>query len=167
MLKDGVTMEDILLRRAIVYGLRRVDEPWSNDLLQKMRVEDEQWVVRNSANEVLESENPANDPRVPRPLKAPSESPWLIEFAGTQGVGISPGAPATDLLLAALKSPKDEVRLAALGYLKHTPTDGIIKAIYGAMYGDDAELREAAFLTLWEIGSSGYKLPNPTQFGYS
>ena len=55
MLKDGVTMEDILLRRAIVYGLGRVDEPWSTELLQKMRVEDEQWVVRNSANEVLEA----------------------------------------------------------------------------------------------------------------
>ena len=49
--------------------------------------------------------------------------------------------------------------MAALGYLKQTPTDGIVKAIYGAMYGDEPELREAAFLTLWEIGSSGYKLP--------
>ena len=55
MLKDGVTMKDILLRRAIVYGLRRVDEPWSTELLQKMLVEDDQWVVRNSASEVLES----------------------------------------------------------------------------------------------------------------
>jgi hypothetical protein len=35
------------------------------------------------------------------------------------------------------------------------------------VYGDDPELREAAFTTLWEIGSSGYKLPHPTQFGFS
>jgi hypothetical protein len=47
------------------------------------------------------------------------------------------------------------------------PTDGIIKQIYGAMYADDPELREAAYLTLWEIGTTGYKLPNPTQFGFS
>ncbi len=167
MLRDGVTMKDILLRRAVVYGLARVDEPWATELLQKMRVEDDQWVVRNSASEVLESMNGANDPRIPRPLKPPSESPWLIAFAGTQGVGISPGAPATDLLMNALKSPKDEERLAALAYLKQRPTDGIVKQIYGAMYGDDPELREAAYLTLWEIGSSGYKLPHPTQFGFN
>ena len=167
MLKDGVTMSDILLRRAVVYGLARLDEPWALELLEKMRVEDDQWVVRNSAGEVLDALSSNQDPCIPRPLKPPSESPWLIEFAGTQGVGISPGAPATDLLIAALKSPKIEERLAALDYLKQRPTDGIIKQVYALMYGDDPELREAAFLTLWEIGSTGYKLPHPTQFGYS
>jgi hypothetical protein len=147
--------------------LARLDEPWALELLQKMRVEDDQWVVRNSAGEVIDAMNSTNDPCIPRPLKPPSESPWLIAFAGTQGVGISPGAPATDLLLAALKSPKDEERLAALVYLKQKPTDGIIKQVYSAMYGDDPELKEAAYLTLWEIGSSGYKLPHPTQFGFN
>jgi HEAT repeat protein len=166
MLQDGVSMKDILLRRAIVYGLRRVNELWSTELLQKMMIEDDQWVVRNSASEVLESKNLANDPRVPRPLKPASETPWLIEFAGTQGVGISPGAPATDVLIAALKSTKEDERLGALAYLKNSPSDGIVKQIYSAMYTDDPELREAAFMALWEIGASGYKLPHPTQFGF-
>lgn len=167
MLKDGVDLKDILSRRAVVYGLARVDEPWATELIQKMQVEDDQWVIRNSASEVLEARNIANDPRIPRPLKPPSESPWLIEFAGTQGVGIAPGAPATEVLVAALKSPKDEERLAALPYLKLRPSEGVIRALYGAMYGDDPELREAAYLTLWEVGASGYKLPHPTQFGFS
>ena len=167
MLRDGVTMSDILLRRAIVYGLARVREPWSMELLEKLRVEDDQWVVRNSASEVLDAMNPTSDPRIPRPLRPPSETPWVIEFAGTQGVGIPPGSAATDLLITALKSGKPEQRLAALSYIKSRPNDGIVKQIYGAMYSDDAELREAAFIALWEIGCSGYKLPNPTQFGYS
>ncbi len=167
MLKDGVTMQDILLRRAVVYGLARVHEAWADELLERIRVEDEQWVVRNSASEVLESRNTASDPRIPRPLKPPSESPWLIAFAATQGLGISPGAPATDLLLAALKSPKAEERLAALEYLKRTPSDGAIKAIYAVMFGDDPESREAAFQVLWEIGATGYKLPHPAQFGFT
>ncbi len=166
-LKDGVGMKDILLRRAVVYGLARVREPWADELLEKVRVEDDQWVVRNSASEVLEARSLATDPRIPRPLKPPSEAAWLIAFAGTQGMGISPGAPATDLLLAALKSPKAEERLAALEYLKQKPTDGIIKGIYGLMFGDDPEAREAAYLALWDIGASGYKLPNPAQYGYS
>ncbi|MCL5612106.1 MAG: hypothetical protein M1485_06070 [Chloroflexi bacterium] len=57
-------------------------------------------------------------------------------------------------------------RLAALVYLKKDPNDGIIKQIYGTMHGNDSELREAAYFTLWEIGASGYKLPHPTQYGY-
>ncbi len=167
MLKDGATLTDILLRRAVVYGLVRVNEPWAIETLQTMQVQDDQWVVRNSANEVLEAQNSPNDPRVPRPLKTPSETPWLIEFAGTQGTGISPGSPATDVLMAALRSQKEEVQLGALAYLKKNPTDGVVKEIYGAMYGNDSEVREAAYITLWEIGASGYKLPHPTQYGYS
>jgi HEAT repeat protein len=168
MLKDGAGLKDILVRRAVVYGLARIHEPWAAELLQQMQVEDDQWVVRNSATEVLDARSiRADDPRVPHPLRAPSESPWLIEFAGTQGVGIPPGAPATEVLLAALKSPKAEERLAALPYLKQNLTDGMVKQIYEAMYGEDAELREAAYLSLWEIGASGFKLPDPTRFGLS
>lgn len=164
MLRDGATLTDILLRHAVVYGLARVGEDWAVDTLQKMQIEDEQWVIRNSAAEVLESlSNPST--RSPRRLTAPSVTPWLIEFAGKQGVGIPPGSAATDVLLTALKSDKDEERLAAVAYLKHTPTEGVVNQIYQAMYKDDAELRETAFQALWEIGVSGVKLPDPVQFG--
>jgi HEAT repeat protein len=167
MLKDGATLSDILVRRAVVYGLARVDEPWALELLQKVQLEDQQWVVRNSANEVLEARSQTNNPYVPRSLRAASEAPWLIEFAGTMGVGIPPGSPATEILIAALKDGKVEERLAALSYLKKNPTDGSIKEMYHAMYGDEPEIREAAYMTLWEIGTSGYKLPDPTRFGFS
>jgi HEAT repeat protein len=105
------------------------------------------------------------DLRAPRKLKAPSATPWLIEFAGKQGVGVSPGSSATDVLLNALKSENADERLAAVAYLKLTPTEGIVNQIYQAMYKDDPELREAAYNALWEIGASGMKLPDPAQFG--
>jgi HEAT repeat protein len=164
MLKEGITLTDILLRRAVVYGLARVDEQWAVEALQHIRVEDDQWVVRNSAGEVLDSKNQM-DPRVPRPLTKPSETPWLIEFAGKQGVGISPGSPATEILITALKSETEEVRLAALAYLKRTPSEAVITSMYHAMYRDDPELREAVFLVLSDLAASGIKLPVPEQFG--
>jgi HEAT repeat protein len=167
MLKDGATLSDILVRHAVVYGLARLKDAWAVELLQKMQVEDEQWLVRNSAGETLEARNLSENLRAPRLLKAPSETPWLIEFAGTQGIGIAPGTPATDILVTALKSGKEEERLGALQYLKKNLTDGAIMEIYHAMYSDNPELREAAYATLWEIGTSGYKLPDPTQFGFS
>lgn len=164
MLKDGTTLSDILVRRAVVYGLRRVEEPWAIETLQKMQIEDDQWVVRNAASAALESKTHPSL-AAPRPLKAPSETPWLIAFAGKQGVGISPGAPATDILLSALKNGTLEEKLAALPHLKNIPTNGVIHALYEAMYSDEPKLRETAFLTLWEIGASGIKLPHPSQYG--
>ena len=164
MLKEGITLADILLRRAVIYGLARVEDDWAIEALQTIQVEDDQWVVRNSASEVLESKD-AIDPRIPRPLTAPSETPWLIEFAGKQGVGISPGSPATEVLLTALKNGSEEERLAALPYLKRMPTEGVITNLYHAMYQDDPELREAVFLVLCELAASGIKLPDPQQFG--
>ncbi len=132
-----------------------------------MRSNDDQWVVRNAAAEVLDSRSQPANPRIPRRLPPPSEAPWLIAFAGTLGVGISPGAAATDVLLAALRSPNEEERLAALAYLKRTPTDAVLREMYAVISGDDEEMREAAFLGLWEIGSSGQKLPDPAQMVFS
>ncbi|HVN16729.1 MAG TPA: HEAT repeat domain-containing protein, partial [Anaerolineales bacterium] len=164
MLKDGATLADILLRRAVVYGLARVNEPWAAELLEKLRIEDEQWVVRNAAAEVIEHKANVKS-RAPRPLGQPSETPWLIEFASKLGTGITPGTPATDILLQALKSSDADVRLAALPYLQQTPSEGVITQLYQSMYSDDVKLREAVYLTLMEIAASGAKLPHPSQFG--
>jgi HEAT repeat protein len=164
ILREGATHKDILVRRAAVYGLARVGEDWATELLRTMQVDDDQWVVRNSAGEVLES-LATPEVRAPRTLSEPSKTAWLIEFAGKQGVGIPPGSAATDILLAALKSDNEDARLAALAYLKRTPNEGIVNQIYQAMFKDDSEMREAAFHALWEIGASGVKLPDPVQFG--
>jgi len=165
MLREGITISDILLRRAVAYGLGRVHEAWAVEALQKIQIEDDQWVVRNAATEVLDSKTSAGS-RAPQKLKEPSNSPWLIEFAGKQGMGISPGSPVNDILLLALKSEDSDTRLAALPYLKFSPNEGVIIQLYDAMYKDDIELREAAYNVLWELGTSGVKLPHPSQYGY-
>jgi HEAT repeat protein len=164
ILREGATLEDIMLRRAAVHGLARVGEPWAVEMLQHIQVEDDQWAVRNLANQYLEQIQ-HTDPRVPRPLTTPSESPWLIEFAGKQRMGVPRGGPATDVLLSAFKHGDTEERLAALPYLKRVANDGIIGALYNAMYGEDPEVREAAFYAVEEIGANGVKLPHPNQFG--
>lgn len=55
MLRDGTTLNDILLRRAVVYGLGRVHHEWATEILQRVQIDDDQWVVRNAATEVLEA----------------------------------------------------------------------------------------------------------------
>ena len=164
MLRDGVTIDDILLRRAAMYGLGRIDQPWAVELLEKYRIDDKEWVVRNAATEVLDAHEEITD-RAPKKLKAPSDSPWLIEFASKHGMGVSPGVPATDVFLLALRGEELEYRLAAMPYLKLTPSEFVLTGLYEAMFTDDPELRETAFNTLWEMGTYGVKLPNPAEFG--
>jgi HEAT repeat protein len=164
MLKEGATLADIMLRRAVVHGLAHVEQPWAIEMLQHMQVEDDQWAVRNLASQYLEQMT-HTDPRVPHKLTTPSEAPWLIAFAGKEGKGIPRGGPATDILLSAFKSGNTEERLAALPYLKRVANEGIIGGLYHAMYGDDPEVREASFYALEEISANGIKLPHPNQFG--
>ena len=164
ILKEGATLADIMVRRAAVHGLAHVKQPWAIEILQKMQIEDDQWAVRNLAQQYLEH-LAIIDPRVPRKLPVPSESPWLIEFAGKQGIGIPRGGPATDVLLTAFKMGDTDQRLAALPHLKQVANEGIIGAIYNAMYGEDPDVREAAFYAIEEIGANGTRLPHPNQFG--
>ena len=164
MLKEGATLADIMLRRAVVHGLARIDEPWAVEILQRMQVEDDQWAVRNLANQYLEQKGRL-DPRVPHRLTIPSETPWLIEYAGKQGMGIPRGGPATDVLISAYKNGDTEQRLAALPYLKRIADEGIIGALYNGIYGDDPEVREASFYALEEIAANGMNIPHPNQFG--
>ncbi|MBV6395648.1 MAG: hypothetical protein HFACDABA_01226 [Anaerolineales bacterium] len=165
-LRDGATLPDIQVRRATVYGLARVEEPWAVEILQSLQVNDSQWIVKTAATEALEARSNPADPRVPRPLTPPSQTPWLLEFAGKEGVGIPPGSPATEVLLKALKSGNEAERGGALTYLRRTPTEGVVREIYGVLQSDDADLREAAYQFIWELGSSGAALPPPKQYGF-
>ena len=133
-----------MLRRAVVHGLARINQPWSIETLQRMQVQDDQWAVRNLANQYLE-QMAHIDPRVPRKLKAPSESPWLIEFAGKQGMGIPRGGAATEVLLNAYKHGDTEERLAALPYLKRVADDGIIGALKAMAEREDLSARLSDF----------------------
>jgi HEAT repeat protein len=163
-LREGIASKDIVLRRAIVFGLARVTELWATQLLEQVQVQDEQWAVRNVAVEVLEGRQQPNR-HIPQRLTPPSETPWLIEFAGKYGMGIIPGQPATDIFLLALKDENPEYRQAALNYLRYSPTEGVLAALYPHLFGTDPELKEGIYQILSEMALGGVRLPPPQQFG--
>jgi HEAT repeat protein len=166
MLREGALMkDDLMVRRAAAYGLGRISQPWAEELLAKMQVEDDQWAVRNAAVEIVEFHLHPN-PSIPKHLPIPSESPWLIAYAGKQGLGISPDKTPIDLLLGALKAGTEEERLGALTYLRMMPMEGVFGALYQAMYSGETYLREAAYQTIFEMAARGVELPDPVQFGF-
>ncbi len=155
-LKEGAVLDDLLVRRSVVYGLQRVNEDWSNKILEELQVHDEQWVVKTAATQALE-ELAMPDAHIPHPLPPLTETPWLISFAGERGIGVAPGRPARDLLLLALREGNEEQQLAALNYLAlkgDSETAPDIYSIYNVKHG---EVREAAFHTLWQQATMGFE----------
>ncbi len=158
ILQEYWTSEDLLTRRAVVSGLSQVSAPWSVEILEKMRIEDGQWVVRNAASQALEELQGPN-PYIPHPLPPPSQSPWLITFASKGGSGIVAGDLAIEMLLSALQSGTEEERIAALDYLCLYPRENTLKAMLAALSTSEGRLRERAYAALWLATLSGAKLP--------
>jgi hypothetical protein len=143
--------------------LGRIQEPWAIDIVNHLEAEDDQWAVRNAATEINENRHRV-DPHIPQRMPPPTESPWIIAFAGKQGLGVSPDKPPTDLLLLALKSGTEEERLASLAYLRIMPVEGVFGALFQAMNGSEPVLREAIFQNLSEMAARVVEVPDLVQF---
>ena len=156
-LKEGAALDDLLVRRSVVYGLQRVNETWSNKILERLQLKDEQWVVKTAATQALEELSLPN-PHTPRKLPPLTETPWLISFAGERGIGVAPGKPAMDLILLALKEGNEEQQLAALNFLSLRGDSTTISEIHSFYTKNQGELREAAFNSLWHQAATGNKI---------
>ncbi len=167
LLQEGARAEeDLLVRRAVVYGLAQVKEDWAINLLREIQVEDSQWVVRSAAGEAIDKLVGLN-PNAPKDLPVLADTPWLIAFAAERGMGVAPGQGAWDMLKTALKEGTPDQQLAAMYHYRLAPDEakGVLPDLYKLMYGNDIELREAATNTLWHVQAAGIELPSPSVFG--
>lgn len=162
---DGTMHEDILVRRACVFGLGLIDSPWSRDLLKKIQTEDGQWVIRNTASQALEN-MAALDGHAPRKLPPPHTASWLITYASRNGLGISPTASPLSLLLLVLEDGTDEEKMGAMDYLSGYTDEGVIRKLFDPIYGQQIHLSEYALLSLWKINLSGASIPSILKYGF-
>jgi HEAT repeat protein len=153
-LKELIESEDLLVRRSAVFGLSMIHEEWVVDLLEKIAVEDGQWVVRNAAGQALENRQKAN-PYLPQHQKEPSETSWLIAFAAKRGLGISKGDPAIPLLLEAVANGNEDEKIAALWFLRHHRQDTVISQVFPLLFSNQIELRDTADYALWFMSICG------------
>lgn len=161
-LREGTKIEDIMVRRAVIFGLQRVNQPWAVKILEEIQIEEEEWLVKNAATQALETiELPI--PYLPQLHPPLTETAWLIEFAGEKGIGVSPGRPAVELLLRGLQEGSEEQTLAAMDYLRMYGDELAITPLYNMLYNTQGEVQDAAYNTLWHLAAAGLKLPNPEQ----
>ena len=161
LLKEAAEMDDLLVRRAAVFGLAQVGEPWAIQILEKMSVEDGQWVVKSAALQASETAI-RPDVHIPRPPRPLGDIPWLIAFAGERGMGVSSGKAALKLLYQALSEGSEEQQLAALEEFRLRGDERVIPLLHTMLKSGQETVREAAFNTLWHLAASGVELSPPT-----
>jgi len=164
-LENAANSDDLLTRRAAAFGLARLNTTQAQLILEKMSLEDAQWVVRNAASALIEEINQI-PPTVPTPLSAPDRSPWLITFAGKQGQGIPAGDPAVELMIRALQNGDLSERIFAMSHLKYYSDPGIIGILYHILYQEYGPLQAAAYNTLLYMKTGGADMPSPVQYGF-
>ncbi len=159
ILRDGILADDIMIRRATVYGLSRVRASWALVALYRAMMEDEQWYVRTAAEEAfMAARAPEQDG--PRAHPEADALPWLIGWAAERGEGVPHGSNARQVLIRALQDGASLERAMAaitLGRMGHLQA---LKPLYAALRDRNAEVRAAAFSALAEIQlRTGLPLP--------
>jgi HEAT repeat protein len=150
LLTEALASEDLLIRRAAVFGLARVPEQWASDMLSHAAIEDAQWIVRNAASQIVENRDFMNAQLIPL-LPHPSNAPWLITFASKLGKGIPKSGFVKDILLTALDQGNVDEKIAAMNYLRVVPDEEIIRAVLALLVHKNRSLQQAATFTLWYI----------------
>lgn len=164
MLKEAAALDNLLTRRAAVFGLARIPEPWVVEILEKVQTDDKQWVVRGAAAEAYERRR-KTPWRIPTPVEEPSTLPWLVAYAAREGAGIAPGKAALEILRRAMASGTTEEKLAAIEALAWFDSADLAMDLYQALGSSEPRVRDAAFETLWRQAAAGVALPSTEQFG--
>jgi HEAT repeat protein len=161
LIKEGATLSDdqgedvVRVRRAAVFGLACIDQPWARDRLLTMQREDPQWAVRSSATDALrliglgdeESEEAALDVT---PLDRDSLG-WLVQWSAVKGQSIGRGQAAEQALQRALDDLEPNVRLAAVHTYAHLGDKASIPALVNKLKDENPQVRDAAYHALVEI----------------
>jgi HEAT repeat protein len=160
LLHEAIGEEDIMTRRAAVYGLTRVGQDWAVALLEEREVQDDEWYVRAAASQALERFRGPSDGG-PRPAPAPHEVVWLITWAEERGQNVPEGPDGIQVLIQALQEGNQDTRIAAAQVLGAMASREGIQPLYAALLDRSPEVRDTAYRALGRI-SEAFGCPLPS-----
>jgi HEAT repeat protein len=150
VLRDAMDSKDMQVRRAAVFGLARIKSAWAISLLYRALIEDEQWYVRNAAEQAFQRAERPEEVGVTRHPEADALV-WLVAWAAQRGEGVPAGPNARQVLIRVLQEGDPAVKAAAaltLANLGHVPA---LKPLYGALRDRDEKVRAAVYEALGEL----------------
>lgn len=145
VLREASQHADMVVRRAAIHGLSRIQANWSLIALYEVLVDETEWYVKSAAERLfVNARNPEREG--PRHFLRPEQLPWFQVWASNVGREKMPqGDEAIDLLLQVLRDPRPLARVMAirtigrLGLLKGT------RPLYVMLMDKEARVRTAAY----------------------
>lgn len=162
VLFDAVTHEDMMLRRAAVFGLRRIRAPWALIFLHDVSLADDEWYVKSAAEQAFLDLQYGIAASGPRRYPSPEQIDWLKRWVDSRD-DLSMKREAGDRLLRrALEEGAAEVQYLAVGNLGQLGMYGQLGTIYSALRHREYYVREAAYQALGHIQTQlGEAIPAP------
>ncbi len=161
MIYEGANSDDMLLRRASIFGLRRIRTTWALIAIYRAFLEDEQWYVRSAAQEAFQEiqYGKVTNPTVGYPK--PETIEWLQDWAAEKGEQIQTSDAAIQMLLRALQEGEPGIKQLAALDLGQLGLVTNIKSLYVALRDGRDEVRAAAHRSLAYLQQMlGEKLPS-------
>ncbi len=152
-LREATQAEDLMVRRAAAHGLEFVQQPWADEVLERLARDDPQWLVRAAADAILKERAQQGQAPPPTPPTPPQidELDWLIAWAAQQGTGLGVGAAAMEMLVRATTEGKTGVQLLGAMTLRQIGQKQHLEALRGLLQHKDARVRRIASDAVYRI----------------
>ncbi len=163
LLHHAITSEDMMVRRAAVFGLSRLNTPWALTDLYRALIEDDQWYVRSAAEQAFaRAESSVKEVAEAHPPI--EELDWVVDWVkehtdlgkrqrenGGTGEEDQPLEIPISVLIQMLQSGEPAYRIASartLGYLGHLPA---LKPLYQLLGDYNEPIRAASYAALADL----------------
>ena len=147
-LREAADSEDVLARRAAVYGLAQLG---ARDVLERIAREDQEWIVRSAASAALEELEQREQATGVAPPPEIEQLPWLISWAAAQGEGVGLDEAARRMLTRALNDDDAAVRIVAAKTLAQMGRPEDVEPLQSRLKDPDPAVASAALTALAEI----------------
>ncbi len=154
MLREFMSTDNYLARKAAIAGLSRINEPWVHEVLEKASLEDTQWVVRDSAIFALEHLG-EDKSLIPQKWLPVHENPWTLEKAEEYKMELSSKIFPDQLLFTILDKGQEGDKKTALHYLLDQPTPELIQYLNMIARQETSNLRDFAINSLFSLSKRG------------
>lgn len=163
-LYEALKADDMMLRRAAVFGLGRIRTDWALIALNETFLEDEEWYVRSAAQVVFQQVYEDSLRGVKRYPDIPNV-PWLKQWEQEmKDEGFIPYDTEIEAVFEeAITQAEDPlIRMMATVTIGQIGKYGMIDKVYAALKDDQEAIRDTAYRTLGELQLQlGKPLPAP------
>lgn len=160
VLREALEEKEALIRRAALFGLDRVDEPWVTETLKIIQREDGEWFVRSTAEELLIRREKREQSGAARPVKS-EDLAWLVNWSAERGRGVPAGPKAEAVLDRVLHTAEEPtVRAAAARSMGDIYRLDSLFSVVTALEDSNSIVRDAAYYAYVTL-SRAWDHPDP------